>query len=348
MNKIFFSLLLISSSLSAIAQTNVVQIGSGEKLPKNYITYFLPKTELLVTVDVTKKVYKAGRFANYAKRLLELPNVIAEDSVSFEISGVDIYDNAVPDSTKHFAVEINRKSVAYKIAVNESGVVEGINCNNIIVENTIPRNTDFVAETITDLDYSVLNEDVLNAQTEEKMAIIVAKQIIQIRESRMELMSGEADNNYDGEALSRMLDNLNEAEVKLTRLFTGTVDEYRQQKSYKIMPNRDFDKMVLFRFSPILGIVEADDYSGYPITIEIDDLKIPHDFTNIKKTKTKGIFYNVVGSAMVSLFDLDKRLVYRRVEFPQFGYSTFLSAKIFNQSDIAIEFTKYGTIQTIK
>ena len=70
-------------------------------------------------------------------------------------------------------------------------------------------------------DYSVLSEDALGATTEEKMAEMAAKQLLDIRESRMELLTGDTERGYDGASLQKVLDQLETTERKLTELFVS-------------------------------------------------------------------------------------------------------------------------------
>ena len=137
MNKILLSVLLATCAATAVAQTNVVPLEKGSVVPQNHVVYFLPRTEIVVSVEQQKVIRRAGRFANYAKRFLSLNDVVIKDTSFYRIAKIDIADRQVPDSTKRYAVSITPKSVAYKIKTDKQGIIRSVN-------------TDIAVETVSD------------------------------------------------------------------------------------------------------------------------------------------------------------------------------------------------------
>ncbi len=351
MKRLLIFLLSALPLSSLLSQTSVVWMSSGEKLPKDYITYFLPKTEIIVETTVSKTVYRAGRFANYAKRLLELPNVIVEDKTVFSIDNMSISTNPVPDSVKQFAVAISPKSSAYKLTLDDQNIICGVNSSTSNIPHWVaPVNTPTSDYTL-EFDYSLLTEEALSATTEERMAEITAEQILDIRESRMALLSGESDVQYNGNTLKSMLSNLDDMEQRLTALFVGKSYSYKQVIYHSLVPTNAIKGEVLLRFSPQLGVVDSDDYAGYPISIDVDivddyDYNIP--VRKASKKKRVGIYYNISSKAKVSLYDIEGVIQSKLINMPQFGYATSLPANIFNKKETSIEFNQYGSIKYIK
>ena len=349
MKRIFF-LLIVSISISAYSQTNVVHILPQTVLPQNRVTYFLPKTELVVTVRVRKSIQRAGRFANYAKRLLEFDNTITSDKISFVIDAIELIPNPVPDSTRQYAIEISPKSVAYKITTDIHGVILGVNMPSALQQAV--RDTEYLSaksiDTAIIFDYSVLNEDALGATTEEKMAEMAAKQILDIRESRMELLTGDTERGYDGASLQKILDRLETTERKLTELFVGKTLIISEDRVFRVAPTTAVEDEVLFRFSSVVGVLDADDYAGSPVYISVTPIATKLVDTDTSKTKRFGIFYNNIAKADITISDIDKQWVDRVVVMPQFGQTAFLPAKIFDKPDTAVEFTEYGTIKSVR
>lgn len=349
MKRIFF-LLIVSISISVYSQTNVVHISPQAVLPQNSVTYFLPKTELVVTVRVRKSIQRAGRFANYAKRLLEFDNTITSDKTSFVIDAIELTSNPVPDSTRQYAIEISPKSVAYKITTDIHGVILGVNMPSALQQAV--RDTEYLSaksiDTAIIFDYSVLNEDALGATTEEKMAEMAAKQILDIRESRMELLTGDTERGYDGASLQKVLDRLETTERKLTELFVGKTLIISEDRVFRVAPTTAVEDEVLFRFSSVVGVLDADDYAGSPVYISVTPIATKLVDTDMSKTKRFGIFYNNIAKADVKISDIDKQWVDKVVVMPQFGQTAFLPAKIFDKPDTAVEFTEYGTIKSVR
>ena len=119
-------------------------------------------------------------------------------------------------------------------------------------------------------DASVFSEELLMAGSTAKQAEVAAKQIYRIRESRLNILTGEADNlPPDGEAMKLVIQQLEEQEKALTNLFTGILTKETEHYEVSISPPRQLDKEVLFRFSKQLGIVDADDLGGTPVYMNL-------------------------------------------------------------------------------
>ncbi len=330
------------------AQTNVVHIVDGAVLPANHIMYFLPKTEIVIQISSKKHIQRAGRFANYAKRLLELNDVVATDQSFHTLEDIKVYERQIPDSLKQYAVEINSKTIAYKIKTNSLGIIQSVNIDNDRLQQNINTPLLESIDTAIYFDYSVLSDEVLGATTEEKMAELAAKQILSLRESRMDLLSGDNEKNYDGTSLQQLLDRLESAERTITELFTGKTIHIIHNKTIRLSPSKAIDNEVFARFSQTSGIVDADDYSGQPLFITIKPIEIQKNNVSTGKNKRLGLYYNIAGRSKVEISTTDKTLINTEMIMPQFGHTAFLPAKIFDNPTTAVEFTDYGTIRAIK
>ena len=83
------------SVLGLQAQTDVTNFVPGSTLEG--VSYFLPKTAFRITIISEKTVTKPGDFYKYANRYLRLPNVPAEESVSWAIKSIRLEPFGVPD-----------------------------------------------------------------------------------------------------------------------------------------------------------------------------------------------------------------------------------------------------------
>lgn len=155
-------------------------------------------------------------------------------------------------------------------------------------------------------DTSVFSEELLMAGSTAKQAEVAAKQIYRIRESRLNILTGEADNlPPDGEAMKLVIQQLEEQEKALTNLFTGILTKETEHYEVSIIPHDNLDKEVLFRFSKQLGIVDADDLGGTPVYMNLkatERAPILDAKEAEKKDKSlKGIVYNVPGKASIEI-----------------------------------------------
>lgn len=161
-------------------------------------------------------------------------------------------------------------------------------------------------------DTSVFSEELLMAGSTAKQAEVAAKQIYRIRESRLNILTGEADNlPPDGEAMKLVIQQLEEQEKALTNLFTGILTKETEHYEVSIIPHDNLDKEVLFRFSKQLGIVDADDLGGTPVYMNLkatERAPILDAKEAEKKDKSlKGIVYNVPGKASIEILMNKKR-----------------------------------------
>jgi hypothetical protein len=133
------------------------------------------------------------------------------------------------------------------------------------------------------------------------MAELAAKQIFELRETRLSLIQGELNSMpQDGASLERMLTELNRMEWLYTELFTGTRKQSIQTQVIEYTPDKIPSYEVLFRFSTQKGIVDKDDLSGYPVHFlvhnpETDVINQQEDSTdkigNEIPEKTCGLYY---------------------------------------------------------
>ena len=186
-----------------------------------------------------------------------------------------------------------------------------------------------------------------------KQAEVAAKQIYRIRESRLNILTGEADNlPPDGEAMKLVIQQLEEQEQALTNLFTGI--QVRDTSDYEITidPYDDLEREILFRFSPQLGIVAADDLGGTPVYLDLkatDRAPALEPKEAEKKEKSlKGIIYNIPGKASVTISMNKKTLLKGEVQVTQFGSQEGLAPVMFEDKKAPIKVYFYPETGAIK
>ena len=102
----------------------------------------------------------------------------------------------------------------------------------------------------------------------------------------------------DGAQLKLMLDQLTMQETALTQLFKGTVDTSTEVFTIELTPAEFTDRMVLFRFSEKVGVVDNDDLSGEPVYLSLKNMNtLPQPVVDEKAAKKKGkmeegVYYN--------------------------------------------------------
>ena len=179
-----------------------------------------------------------------------------------------------------------------------------------------------------------MTREILTAGSTAKMAELTAQEIYEIRESRNLLVRGQADNMpKDGEQLRLMLTQLEQQDRALTGLFAGSTVKDTVENVITIVPQKETERQLLFRFSKKLGLVDEDDLAGEPYYIRIANLHtVPMPEANEKKKKLEnGVYVNVPGKMKVTVFDAVEPLVSNEFPAAQFGNVELLSGALFNK-----------------
>jgi len=152
--------------------------------------------------------------------------------------------------------------------------------------------------------------------------------------SRNLLVRGQADNMpKDGEQLRLMLTQLEQQDRALTGLFAGSTVKDTVENVITIVPQKETERQLLFRFSKKLGLVDEDDLAGEPYYIRIANLHtVPMPEANEKKKKLEnGVYVNVPGKMKITVFDAVEPLVSNEFPAAQFGNIELLSGALFNK-----------------
>lgn len=300
------------------------------------VTYYLPRTALRLVVVAEKQVYTPGDFNKYADRYLRLSNVNPEPYTRWTIKSIEMAPYGVPDMQKAYSIVLKKRTVAPLVGLTRDGILLSINTEG--EEETlppVPKGTDAPKHPNP---RNYMSQEILSAGSNAKIAELTAEEIYDLRESRDALIKGEADNMpKDGAQLKIMLDQLALQEQALSQLFKGTIDTSTEVFTIDVTPEELTDRMVLFRFSQKLGVVDNDDLSGSPVYLSLKSMNtLPQPVEDEKAAKKKskmeeGVYYNVPERVAVSVFDTSKEYCKGEIPMAQFGNVEILSDILFDK-----------------
>lgn len=330
------------------AQTAVVA-ADGSAAADNSVLYYLPKTELVVTIEAACTVRQNGPFYKYAERYLGITDVITAPAKEWRLQQVCVQAQPVRDEQKCYAVAVNKKTTAYYLHTTDDGVLLAVNrptgaSDRPQQQPEIPAPTD--VDTLITFDMAQLDEEALVASSIPKMAELAAKQIYRIRESRAALLAGDNETLPDGAALAVMLNRLDEAERELLALFAGKSVTYCRKSSYVVIPDKPVEREVLCRISRHEGLVDADNLIGEPVYWSVAVPKQPLR-PLAADAEPCGIIYNVPATAVVEVSDGVAVLAHAVVTMPQFGGVACVPAMLFDGKATRMELTPYGALKSI-
>ena len=300
--------------------------------------YYLPQTVLHISVLVEKSVYEPGDFAPFAQRYLRVADVSQEPLTRYRVVGITQTPLPVADTSKVFSVRFDARSVAARMSLSEDGRLLGMNIDNAAdVELPMPFEPQPQAPWVNPRQF--MSEEILSCGSTAKMAELTAHEIYDLRENRSLLIKGQADlMPQDGQQMQLMLQELDRQDRALTSLFLGTTkcDTTEHVLWYVPAKGANSGREVLFRLSQLRGLVEADDLSGAPYYINVEDVsQLPAAEPVDKKKKAAkqeaGIYVNVPGRLRSTLYEGIQPLQALEAPAPQYGYTLLLSGDLFNK-----------------
>ena len=306
------------------------------------LVYGLPQTRLFFEVELVKTLFKKGPYAEYASRTLGLLNAPLNDSESWQIKSIRIYDKQEVDNKQLYAVSFTNypQNLDKLLRFTREGLLLDLTAGNVVnnsqnqgksgddfqfvnmaVSNTTVERVDTLYTPVeTDTAFihiPVLQRRVMTKTTEE-LAREAADQIFEIRKIRIDVLRGDVDHPTDGAAFRLILQSLDEQEKQLLSLFTGAKIESRQILSYSVLPDKPAINTELFYFSEKTGIVNRNTVGSKPVWYEIGNATIPASNLSPRQA-SNSIYYRIPQVVEISA-GVDKNTIVReQVVVYQFG-----------------------------
>lgn len=324
------TVLIISSIFFVSCNSKMFEVRNIKKVntTDNRLVYSLPKTVIVVEVELNTISKHKGPFYMYAKTYLGgARDVIMGDETTRDISGINILSYSEPDTNNIYSIKYGKNYNIHNINLTSKGFLAGINLTDFesdfeqenITESFMNSDsevesklsyTDYTLEPALETRYDTLYKEVfvdsayikvpvihkkLVNKTVETQAKELADQIFLLRDDKNALLKGENDGDIfpEGEALTIMLKELSKLESDYMSLFTGHTESTKRVYRFEYHPDSDENniEVELFRLSRKYGILPVGDINGKPVIIKITR----HDFTKPvnsyenKKNSVKGI-----------------------------------------------------------
>ena len=323
----------------------------------NYgVVYSLPKTSFVITLKTKKTTYRRGEFYAYARRYLGIENPISEDKTVYSLENVAVTNKGIPDKINSFMVEFRPNTMEPFVYLTEEGLICTINAMPEIkpaVQTEQPPKTK--QQSVDPRRF--FSEEILMAGSTAKQAELVAKQILELRRSRNDILIGEAENMPpDGEAYKVVMDHLDLQEKVLTEMFTGTVETETFTTDLTLVPeDKNIDRKVIARFSTKLGPVDADNLAGAPIYLSLinktpkPEMRLSEkELQQLEKKLKEGLVYNIPSKAELKIEYNNQIIKNTEVDVVQFGSKEVLTKKMFDSCKKPIQVIFYPELGAIK
>ena len=339
MKKAFILLMAATASLSpaftAGAQTSQ-KITAG-KASDYGLVYSLPVTALDIYIEAELEEEHPGEFYNYARRHLGIDNAVTADSRSASVKSITIVPRGIPDRNEQWVAQFKNGTSAY-MTLSPENIPLGINAEGNIrpAKVSVPQARAAAPSPLEgDAARQAVTAEMARSSSSSKKAELAAQRIFELRETRSDILSGQADNPpADGAAMQLVLDNLAAQEAALTAMFAGVRTSRTVVEKVTFVPDTtEVSGRVIARLSAVDGILDAENLAGAPITVDVRMLEpgeLPVNEKGEPKTFPKGgVAYCIPGTAEITVNYGGRKIASEEVTLAQTGVVFGLNPAIF-------------------
>ena len=316
--------------------------------PEGYLTYSLPSTVISIDVEAVQEKFYAGPYAKYAEKYLGIkPRMKDENTV--QLTQVRMTPLVEPDQTRRYSVDVKKRveeatlmklasggfvtfadakhgdQTVWRFPTEEKGDFsgKGVSSNLTSGSTTLYRKDDRESA----YNRIAVQQDMVIEKTLEQKAAETAAMILKLRKQRLQIVTGDTDATYSGEAMGAAIEELTRLENEYMTLFTGYSEKQPQHMTFEVIPDpsKENQMYVAFRMSEAGGLVPADNLSGKPVVMEI----VPQAFAqpevkDEKKSKDVGVYYRIPAACTVKLLDGMDLIFQTRMPIYQLGQESSL------------------------
>lgn len=314
--------------------------------PQGSLAYCLPSTVINLEVEALQEKFYAGPYAKYAEKYLGI-KVNQKDETTYQLVQINMTPYVEADQSKRYMLTAGKGAMdATFFKLSAAGLVSFADAvSDVETKWRFPARTagDFsdkgVSSNLTseatvlyknDRKESAYNkvsvqQNMIVEKSPEKKAAETAEMILNIRKQRLQIVTGDTDATYSGEAMAAAIEELTRLEKEYMTLFTGYSETQLQKKNFEVIPDasRESQKYIAFRLSDAAGLLPADNLSGKPIVLEL----IPQEIATLeapaekdaKKAAVPSVYYRIPSVCTVKLIEGVDVLLQTRIPVYQLG-----------------------------
>ena len=302
------------------------------------VSYALPKTTITLEVAYTQDIIHAGKYAKYAKDLLGL-EVAQNDTTVTEITQFKLHPRVEADQSKRYSVNLTSNNRPALLALTEQGLVSGSDAElkhtgrqtnyrkpeakpkaepkvkQTFYEEQIVPGVDSLGNAINDtILVEIIPVDSLFLEAQE-----AAEDIVDLRDQRYKILTGDTDASYAGEALGAALAELSRMENELIALFQPTVETVKGRAFFDMVPSSE-GTYAVFTLDPALGPVKPSK-SGetFELVIAAEPVAEAPAAAPTKKQPAQNLVYRIPAVCTVILTDGSNDILSVRMPIYQLG-----------------------------
>lgn len=352
-----FILLLSSCAMKkkvAGPSVNVVPLSDTVRLTQGSLIYALPQSVFEIDVTLLRTIEKPGPYASFSADLIGLTEVIRQESEEWSLKSVSVKPLEEIDPSEYYVVKSDASIRAGALVMRKHGLMLDISGNSMINREMSYNDgdADFAALRFRDLGstqyfstqrdtaYHLVNADTTFIRipylverrrqlTREQLAERAAKALLELREGRHMILTGETNVFPQNSAA---IDELNRLEKEYLSLFIGKIwsEEINMKIYFTPETGKSQESSVLFRLSPARGIADAGDSSGTPVTINLNatgktsPLVLAGELQSMTSAPTGGLVYRIPEVVELTVKEGNRSVIRTRTIVHQYGQKVML------------------------
>lgn len=323
--------------------------------PEGFLTYSLPSTTVTLEVEAVQEKFYAGPYAKYAEKYLGI-KPRQKDETTFQLTQVKVTPYVEADQNCRYSVNVKKGRIdATFLKLSSEGLISFADANfgdesiwrfpvrtqgdfsaNGVTSNLTSESTTLYRNDRKESAYSKVSvhQDMIVAKSPEKKAAETADMILKLREKRYQIVTGDTDATYSGEAMGAAIAELTRLEEEYMMLFIGYSEYQTQVKRFEVIPDpsRESQMYIAFRLSDTAGLVAADNMSGRPVVMEI----VPQEFMQPQVTEEEvkaaarpvEAYFRIPAVCTVKLIDSGNVILQTRIPVYQLGQESSLPVNV--------------------
>jgi hypothetical protein len=362
-NLIVLTMALIAASCSSFrkvpsASVNVVPFSDTLRITDRALIYALPMTVFELDFTLERTVEKPGPYAAYSGDLIGISDVIKVESEEWTVKAVTLRPLEEIDPAEYHVLTSSSQIRANSFVLKKAGLILDINSasmNERVVSyaegdagfsslrfNDLGATQYFAI--MSDTAYRVVNVDTTFLRipylvekrkplTRDQLAERAARALLELREGRHLILTGEATVFPQHEAA---INEINRLEKEYLSLFAGKT--WSEQVNMKVYFTPDGGKVdgveTLFRLSDVRGVTNSSDASATPVTIALvpagktRPLHTSGDIQLLGSDGFQGLTYRIPEVAEVTIKHGNSTLLRTRTIVHQLGQKVLIPENV--------------------
>ena len=342
-------------AVAVLVAMNFAASAQKKSDPQGVLSYNLPSTVVTLEVEALQEKFYAGPYAKYAEKYLGM-KVRQKDETTYQLTQIKMIPFVEADQSERYSLSVEKGVIdASFLKLSSAGLVsfadaavggetqwrfptqtsgdfsgKGVS-SNLTSEATVLYKNDRKESTYNKIS---VQQNMIVAKSLEKKAAETADMILDIRKQRLQIVTGDTDATYSGEAMAAAIGELTRLEEEYLTLFTGYSETQLQKMNFEVMPDpaRESQRYIAFRLSDAAGLAPADNLSGKPIVMEfipqqIAPVEEPSEKSSKKMPEVKA-YYRIPAICTVKLIEGVDILLQSRMPVYQLGLTASLPVNV--------------------